>query len=772
MGRLEWKKGYEYALEAIKFLVDRGVECEYRIVGEGNYRQQIDFGCHQFGLNGKVNFVGMGSQADVRDQMAWADVLLHPAVSEGFCNAVLEAQSMKLPVVCSDAGGLPENVAHGSSGFVVPRRNAARMADQLETLARDAELRQKMGHAGRARITSEFEVERQMGQFVAMYQRLLNGDEFEPKDERQSIGGDVSSGVFRFPIGKRPAAPSTQRKSSVDLIWLGADGHCPKWELGEIVQVEPTPTAVHDMITDRLSKTCAPAWLFWDSELGPPETAVIEQTLNLPGDVWHAGLKLGTGGLPGIIDFIAPTWMLNRDPDENILATSWRLSLRACLIRTEVLWRMGSVRPEFNSLDAAALELGHRLVVRGVITRHTGELASTRTSSLPSLTFEDELRFTYYRFGRFWSKWALGRAVMTNYVPLIKALRASRKVFKASAPSQPPPFERAVMKPIDFDRKARVSVLIPTLSRPKYLRTLLGELRHQTIRPFEIIVVDQTPMKDRDTDLSADFADLPLHILCLDRAGQCSSRNAGLNEVRGDHILFIDDDDQIPPDLIEKHLRALVHSGADVSSGVAEEDGAGSLPEDFTYTRTSNVFPTNNSLVRKEVLHKSGLFDLAFDRAQRADHDLGMRMYLSGALMMLTPAISVLHHHAPVGGLRAHKARMITYAGSRQKVGVRHMPSVSEFYLAQRYFIPRQVREMFWLRVFGTFSVRGSRAKKLIKILTGLVYLPDTLMQCNAKYLEAATLLKTFPQISELAYSNAEHDSLGEAVVETVSVAV
>ena len=196
------------------------------------------------------------------------------------------------------------------------------------------------------------------------------------------------------------------------------------------------------------------------------------------------------------------------------------------------------------------------------------------------------------------------------------------------------------------------------------------------------------------------------------------------------------------------------------------------MPEDFTYTRTSNVFPTNNSLIRKEILQKSGLFDLAFDRGQRADHDLGMRIYLSGALMILSPEIAVFHHHAPVGGLRTHNARAITYARSRQKLSVRHLPSVTEFYLAQRYFSPRQVREMSWLRVFGTFSVRGSRAKKLMKILTGLVCLPDTLMQCHRKYRQAAVLLKTFPQISELPHNNVQDDSLEKEEAELVSVAV
>ncbi len=555
-------------------------------------------------------------------------------------------------------------------------------------------------------------------------------------------------------------------------MWLGTSADLPLWELGEAVCVEPTPTAVHGMINDRLSKTNSPAWLFWDSKLGAPDPALIEKILKLPGDVWHAGLRLGTKGLPGITDFIAPTWMLNRDPDENKLATSWRLSLRACLIRTEALRQMGGVRPEFKTLDAAALELGHRMVSRGVLTRHAGDLVGKDQSKVPVLPFEDELRFAYYRFGKLWSNWALGRAVLSGYVAVRDALHSRNQVFKAAAPSQPAPFKRTRMDSMHIDPQAKVSVLIPTLSRQPYLRKLLDQLRYQTIKPLEIIVVDQTPVEERDTGLNAEFSDLPLRVLYQDRAGQCSSRNAGLREASGDYILFIDDDDEIQPDLIEAHLRSLMSFRAEVSCGVAEENGAGPLPKEFSHARVSDVFPTNNSLVWKEVLQKSGLFDLAYERGQRADHDLGMRIYLSGALMVLNPEISVFHHHAPAGGLRVHKARAVTYAGSRHKLSVRHLPSVTEFYLALRYFTRRQAREMLWLQTFGTFSVRGSKARKLLKLAAGLLYLPDTSMQCRRRHRQALAMMEAFPQISKLPQHDGNHGSLRREETETVSVAV
>lgn len=539
-------------------------------------------------------------------------------------------------------------------------------------------------------------------------------------------------------------------KSYIDLLWFGNDSGKPDWKHGQVFCLEATPAAVHEHIVRHTPGTGAKAWLFWDSSLGTPDPDVVEQTLNLPGDVWHAGLKRGTSGLPGIIDFIAPTWMLNHDPAASIDATSWRLSLRACLIRTEVLRQMGGVYPEFKSLDAAALELGHRFVTRGVLTRHIPQLASQAVSDAPVLDFEDELRFAYYRYGTFWSRWALGRAIITSYVTLSTARRAGSLVLKQPAPVQPPPFHRYNVAIDSPEHSPRVSVLVPTLGRQEYLRKLLAQLRDQTIKPFEIIVVDQTPIEERDTDLESDFSDLPLRVFYLEQPGQCSSRNLGLQESTGDYILFIDDDDEVWPDLIERHIKNLKRFRAQASCGVADEAGAGKLPEAFTYLRASDVFPTNNTLIEKDALRQSGLFDLAFDRGQRADHDLGTRLYLSGALMVLNPEISVFHHHAPAGGLRTHKARTVTYASSRKKLNVRHLPSLTEIYLALRYCTPRQVKEMLWLRAAGTFSLEGSKGRKLLKLIIGAFHLPDTMLQNQRRYQEASKMMKRFPQIHEL----------------------
>ena len=173
VGRLVWKKGHEYALRALKLLQDRGMHFECRIVGYGDYAPAVALARHELGLEQVVHLLGGRPPAEVLTEMAWADVLLHAAVSEGFCNAVIEAQAMELPVICTDADGLSENVADGETGFVVPRRDAHAMANKLALLAGDPRLRRRLGEAGRRRALKRFRRADQIDAFERFYRQVL-----------------------------------------------------------------------------------------------------------------------------------------------------------------------------------------------------------------------------------------------------------------------------------------------------------------------------------------------------------------------------------------------------------------------------------------------------------------------------------------------------------------------------------------------------------------------------------------------------------------------
>lgn len=520
----------------------------------------------------------------------------------------------------------------------------------------------------------------------------------------------------------------------IDLVLLNSDRSDSTWPLGKVWDAPSSPKGLGGVLQDALDGSAATAFIFWDPKLGVPDSRVVADIVSGSGDIWHAGLALGMEGKPRLIDMVSPTWMHNCDPDSGIEATSWRISLRACVIRTEVFRQLGGIRLEFRTIEAAALEMGHRFIRRGALPRHipslvpSGARGNAGVQENQTLPFVDELRFVLYRFGRKWAVWALARAALSGYIGPIKGALAAQAVLSSTIPPQPEPFQSEVGSGSSDGRIGnRVTVLIPTIDRYPYLRTVLAQLREQTVPPDEVIIVDQTPRGDRDLGIAGEYSDLPLQVVYLDEPGQCSSRNEGIRRSKGEFILFLDDDDEIPTDLVERHLGAIRQSGADASCGVADEAGAGELPPDFRFRRASDVFPTNNTLLRKVVLQRSGLFDLAYDRGQRADGDLGMRLYLAGCEAILEPHISVFHHRAPKGGLRTHKMRVVTFASSRSRLTHRSLPSVFDFYLTRRYFSKRQQHEAKWLSIVGTFSIRGSHYRRLFKAGTACFMLPNSL---------------------------------------------
>ena len=174
VGRLAWKKGYEYGLQAVAKLKALGIPVEYRIIADGQYRQPILFAISEFGLENKVKIIPAHSPEEVREQLDQTHVFLHPALSEGFSNAVLEAQAMQLPVVTTNADGLSENIEDGVTGFVVSSYDAYALAEKLEWCYRNPERLKLMGEEGRKRVKDRFRIEQQLNRFEAFYMSLYN----------------------------------------------------------------------------------------------------------------------------------------------------------------------------------------------------------------------------------------------------------------------------------------------------------------------------------------------------------------------------------------------------------------------------------------------------------------------------------------------------------------------------------------------------------------------------------------------------------------------
>lgn len=171
-GRLHWIKGLEYALIAVRRLVNEGHFVQYDIVGSGSEEEKLRFAIAELNLGEHVHLHGRRPAEEVRLMLEEADIYLLPSLSEGISNAALEAMAMEMPVVSALAGGMAEAITDGREGFLVPAWDAKALADQLKVLLNDSELCRRMGQAGRHRIEEQFNLQRQIDCFVDEYRKL------------------------------------------------------------------------------------------------------------------------------------------------------------------------------------------------------------------------------------------------------------------------------------------------------------------------------------------------------------------------------------------------------------------------------------------------------------------------------------------------------------------------------------------------------------------------------------------------------------------------
>jgi glycosyltransferase involved in cell wall biosynthesis len=180
VGGLRWEKGHEYALEAVRRVVDAGVAVQFELVGDppdaaimsSDERARIMHTVADLGLDEHVILRRAEPPDQVSVRLAQTDVLLHASVAEGIANVVLEAMASAVPVVATDVGGISEAITNGVEGLLVAPRDPVQLADALLRLAHNPDLRARMGAAGRTRIEEHFTLEAQLQDFLTMYREV------------------------------------------------------------------------------------------------------------------------------------------------------------------------------------------------------------------------------------------------------------------------------------------------------------------------------------------------------------------------------------------------------------------------------------------------------------------------------------------------------------------------------------------------------------------------------------------------------------------------
>lgn len=152
--RLTPQKGVADALDAFEQIAGRTPAARLVIAGDGELADALRRQAADLGIGDRVHWLGW--RDDAEDLLAAFDIMLMPSLWEGFGLVLLEAMSRRLPIVASRVGAIPEVVADGESGLLVPPSDSVALAEAISQLLDDEALRKSMGLRGRERLETRF----------------------------------------------------------------------------------------------------------------------------------------------------------------------------------------------------------------------------------------------------------------------------------------------------------------------------------------------------------------------------------------------------------------------------------------------------------------------------------------------------------------------------------------------------------------------------------------------------------------------------------------
>ena len=165
------EKGYHCFLEAAKMVLAHSSDVCFVIVGDGYLRQELTDKSRALGINGHVVFTGF--RTDISDIMNSIDILVLASLNEGLPMVLLEAMAAAKPVVSTKAGGIPEAVLDGKTGYLVEPGDSQQLARSIMNLKNDPDRLKQFSKAGLERVKKKFSARRMAEETGQLYETLI-----------------------------------------------------------------------------------------------------------------------------------------------------------------------------------------------------------------------------------------------------------------------------------------------------------------------------------------------------------------------------------------------------------------------------------------------------------------------------------------------------------------------------------------------------------------------------------------------------------------------
>ncbi len=169
VARFSAQKDYATLLRAASQV---NVPVELHLAGQGELIASMRSLAKELQIEDKTTF--LGPRSDIPELLSSNDVFILTTNYEGFPISILEAMRAGLPVIATDVGGVGEAIIDGVTGYLVPRGNSKAVRERIEILARNPELRRKMGEAGRRRFLEHFTSQEMLNKTFSLYEEVLH----------------------------------------------------------------------------------------------------------------------------------------------------------------------------------------------------------------------------------------------------------------------------------------------------------------------------------------------------------------------------------------------------------------------------------------------------------------------------------------------------------------------------------------------------------------------------------------------------------------------
>ncbi|GGH81450.1 glycosyltransferase involved in cell wall biosynthesis [Pullulanibacillus pueri] len=174
IARLTALKGHHTLLDALRQLKDKRTDWQCWIVGDGNLKGDLRSQITQLGLEPYVTL--LGQRNDIPTLLKQSDIFVLPSLQENLPYGVMEAQVLGVPVIVSDAGGLPSMVEHRKTGFVFRRQKALALYKLMNQLLEDPHLSRRIGNNGKRKAKETWSIDTMISKLESLYSQLMHSE--------------------------------------------------------------------------------------------------------------------------------------------------------------------------------------------------------------------------------------------------------------------------------------------------------------------------------------------------------------------------------------------------------------------------------------------------------------------------------------------------------------------------------------------------------------------------------------------------------------------